>query len=362
MRKTTTSLQFNVTFYDADEISTKIMYINETVYEIENKTDIPAGGYSVPSDCNLVVVNNITIIDNADPTKNEAVFGPYYVRRDTEAPGVPTFTYEAICGGLVIRSLNATDNVDVASYEIQVNVSSFVTVTATQLASATGVWVDSKAFAFEGVLVLKLTDYAGNVANVTIRAEDYAGNKGNWSTPAQVSIPEGLWHPVTLQAKWNLISLPLIPASTARADILSLLLKQGAAGVKVIYEYDAVAGAWVTNPDTIEDGKGYWVYMKAYDVLIVQGTKTPAPPALPTTYHLYKGWNLAGFTSTEDKAASDYLESLESGSYFRWIYVWDPEDQNWSMIDTKPATSGTLSPGQAFWIYMYSEQDLVPPI
>jgi hypothetical protein len=60
--------------------------------------------------------------------------------------------------------------------------------------------------------------------------------------------------------------------------------------------------------------------------------------------------------------ASAYVESLETGSYFRWLYVWDSETQSWEMVDTNPSTSGQISPGQAFWIYLYKDQDLVPPI
>jgi hypothetical protein len=51
--------------------------------------------------------------------------------------------------------------------------------------------------------------------------------------------------------------------------------------------------------------------MKAYDVLIVQGRPTPTPPALPTTYHLIKKWNLVGYKETVSMNASAYLESLE---------------------------------------------------
>jgi hypothetical protein len=207
--------------------------------------------------------------------------------------------------------------------------------------------------------VLDLSGYAGKVANITIAAVDYGANEGIANTTySSTSILEGTWYPVALQYKWNLISLPLIPNSTAKADILSLILKQGAAGVTAIYEYSA--GAWAV-PTTMSDGKGYWIYMKAYDVLIVQGRKTPEPPALPTTYHLTTGWNLVGVTSTTTVNAAEYLESLEPGSYFRWIYVWDATAQSWSMVDTRAATAGNLYPGQGFMIYMYSEQDLVPP-
>ncbi|MEM1589358.1 MAG: hypothetical protein QW175_02945 [Candidatus Bathyarchaeia archaeon] len=92
------------------------------------------------------------------------------------------------------------------------------------------------------------------------------------------------------------------------------------------------------------------------------GLPTPEPPALPTTYHLPAGWCLAGFTETTNMAADAYLGSLEPASYFRWLYVWNAPTQSWIMVDTKSGQAGTLNPGQAFWIYLYKDQDLIPPI
>jgi hypothetical protein len=212
---------------------------------------------------------------------------------------------------------------------------------------------------FSGILVLNLANR--ETANITITAVDYGANEGP-GVSSLISVPKGTWYPVELQPKWNLVSLPLIPNSTSTADIYSLILKQGPAGVTVTYGFDNTAKTWIINPTTMTDGKGYWIYMKAYDVLIVQGLPTPEPPALPTTYHLPAYWCLVGFTETQSMNASRYVESLEPGSYFRWLYVWNATTQSWSMVDTKPATSGKLYPGQAFWIYMYKDQDLVPPI
>ncbi|MEM2263190.1 MAG: hypothetical protein QW160_03125, partial [Candidatus Bathyarchaeia archaeon] len=193
-----------------------------------------------------------------------------------------------------------------------------------------------------------------------IAAVDYGGNEGP-AVSTIISVPKGTWYPIVLHEGWNLVSLPLIPNNTATSSIYSLILKQGAAGVTVTYGFDNTAKSWIMNPTTMADGKGYWIYMKAYDVLIVQGLPTPEPPALPTTYHLPAGWCLAGFTETTSMEADVYLESLEPGS-FRWLYVWDAAAQSWTMVDTRPESTDLLAPGQAFWIYLYQDQDLIPPI
>ncbi|MEM2614496.1 MAG: hypothetical protein QXO15_09820 [Nitrososphaerota archaeon] len=362
MSGTVNSIQFNVTFSDPAGITEAYMYINGSIIDIGvagNKTWIPPGGYSVPTTVKLLVINNITLVDNTSPTRNKAVYGPYYIVRDVEKPGVPTFTYETICGGIIIRGLTATDNVAVNTYQVSIN-GTIIHVPADGLQATAMNTLTGGHITFSGCLVLNLASFSGKVASIRIRAVDYGGNFGDWSATVTVSIPAGEWYPIELERGWNLISLPLIPASTARSDVLSLILKQGAGGVTVLYEYDAATGTWIINPSTIKDGKGYWVHMKAYDVLVVQGRKTPEPPALPTSYRLEKGWNLVGFTSTSSKPANLYLGSLETNSFFKYIYVWDATSQSWTMIDGTSATS--LNPGQAFWIYMYKPQDLVPPI
>ncbi len=175
-----------------------------------------------------------------------------------------------------------------------------------------------------------------------------------------IDVPKGRWYPIELQPRWNLISLPLIPNSTSTIEIYSLILKQGASGVVVTYAYDHYTDNWILNPTTMQDGYGYWVYMKSYDVLIVQGIISPEPPATPTSYIYTENWVLAGYKSIYARNMTDYLSSLQPGSYFRYIYTWDAKMQKWVLIDTQ--SSVTLKPGQGFWIWMYKKQEFIPPL
>jgi hypothetical protein len=225
----------------------------------------------------------------------------------------------------------------------------------TTLGSVTGAL--NTSYAFNGALVLNLTNYAGYYANLTIRAVDVGGNVGNFSTPTVYTIPAGQWHPIVLQPSWNLIGLPLIPTDTSRAAVLSLILKQGASGV-IVYGYDSTTSEFALNPATMVDGKGYWIYMTAYDVMIVSGRTSSPPPALPPNYNLVTGWNLAGYKSTIGHSVTEYLSSLPTESRFTYIYLWDPSLQTWLMRQT----TYEMSPGQGFWIWMYSDQTLIPPI
>jgi hypothetical protein len=372
MRKTTTSLQFNVTFYDADDISSKVMYINGTIYEVDNKTFVPAGGYSVPSGCNLVVVNNITIIDNADPTRNEAVFGPYNIVRDVEAPSVPTFTYQAIQGGALIKGLTASDNVAIASFKVQVN-DTVITVDVAKLASTTMQWIGTDAVAFKGTLVLNLPTFGGKVANITICAEDYAGNAGGWSTPLLISVPEGLWCPIELWPGWNLISSPLVIApNTSVESFLSVMMASTSISdvVEIMWKYDpSTAPYWFAyipgvkdDIGTVDDGWGYWLKAKVHDVLIVQGWPCPAPPyieTMPPTYSVARGWNLIGYTSLTKGLNATYLESVD-GKYL-YILGWDAPNQKWITVFLVDKWLENLIPAQGYWIYMKEAGYIVPP-
>lgn len=367
MSATATGLNFTVMFTELHP-STNVTYIsNYTVTTTEyftNNTWFYSGAdawYNVTG-VNTVTINNITITDLAQPNNNTLVAGPYTIIRDQEGPTTPTYTVTEICGALIIKNLNSTDNVEVQKYEVYVNGSSFLNVTVTKLANTTLDWITPPAAlnascVFDGTLVLNLTNYAGGLANLTIRALDVGGNPSNFSTPHVYTISEGRWYPAQLQPEWNLIGLPLIPASTARADVLSLILKQGATGV-IVYGYNNATDQWILNPATMEDGRGYWIYMTAYDVMIVSGRIVPPPPSLPPNYYLTAGWVLADFKSIKAMNVSQYLSSLPTASYFTYIYVFDAATQTWSM----KSGGDMLQPGWGFWIFMYSDQTLIPPI
>jgi len=354
----TTWIRVNASFSNPATPITGKVYYNSTLWaNVTNGTNITTTQINVTS--SSYVVLKITLIDSAWPTPNNFT-RTWEIKRDKEKPSAPTFTVQPICSGAIIKALTATDNVGVLSFKVYVNGTPTVNVPLTSLQAQTLTSVGVHR-TFSGILVLNLTGYAGKKANITIAAVDYGGNEGP-AVSTIILVPKGTWYPIVLHEGWNLVSLPLIPNNTATSSIYSLILKQGAAGVTVTYGFDNTAKSWIMNPTTMADGKGYWIYMKAYDVLIVQGLPTPEPPALPTTYHLPAGWCLAGFTETTSMEADVYLESLEPGSYFRWLYVWDAAAQSWTMVDTRPESTDLLAPGQAFWIYLYQDQDLIPPI
>lgn len=371
MTATTTNVFVYAAFSNPSGFTGKV-YFNSTSYNFANNAYLPGYstlGYSV-SGSNLVVLN-ITLTDGALPNANFYT-NTWNIRRDTIAPSAPSYTKTTtICGGVVIYGLTATDNVGINNYNVYLNGSGPWALDPSDLGSSTLDWSNPFAsIANTTVVNLYWWGYMpGEVANVTIVVVDYGSNVGPANT-ILVTVPAGQWYPLELLPKWNLISLPLLPNSTATANIFSLLLSKGASGVNFAYSFDNVAKTWTLNPASMTDGNAYWIYMKAYDVLIVQGFPTNAPPGSPPAivqYDLKQGWNLAGFTETDSWYAPDYVASLQSTSvlqsYFRFVYAWDAESQNWFIIDlTGSYYPYYLYPGQGFYMYLYNDQVLIPPI
>jgi len=391
MKASTTTVSVAAAFYNLQPVTGSI-YFNSTAYVWSgNSTDnyyyysytfypdrVTSHGYPVTG-ANFLTVN-ITLTDASSPTPN--VFTQAWtVERDTIPPSAVTFgATKMICGGIIIPSLTATDNVGIDHYAFYLNGSSHW-LYPDDLNSSSLDWdgpFSGYMFAtVNNITVLELYEMynAGDVANITIAAVDYGSNMGPVST-LLVTVPAGVWYPIEMYPKWNLISLPLLPNSTATSDIYSLMLLNGAAGVKAAYSFDNTAKTWTLNPASMTDGNAYWINMKAYDVLIVQGYHISMPPGSPpaiTQYTYKQGWNLAGFTEDtwdiwdSGYYAYYYVASLQSTmvlqSYFRFAYSWNPYSQQWFTVDlTGSVWPYVFYPGQGFYMYLYNDQTLIPPI
>ena len=162
---------------------------------------------------------------------------------------------------------------------------------------------------------------------------------------------------VPLVTGWNLVSLPVVPASSDIKSILRPLLS--ANEVTAVWSYSVVSKSWsfykpTSTPTgtllTMQDGVGYWIYMTKPDTLIVGGYVI-APASLPPTYTLYNGWNLIGFKpqpNIENETVTQYLSSIVGLYDVNNVWVYDSIGGNWER-----AGGGTwLLPGQAMWIFI----------
>jgi hypothetical protein len=173
---------------------------------------------------------------------------------------------------------------------------------------------------------------AGTIAGTYVDANGYHGF---------LAIPL-----TSLSSGWNLISLPVQPANTAIATVLS-----GIAGAyEVVWAYPGQS--WkVYDPNdaggstltTMQAGMGYWIKMTSAKTLSVSG----AAPS--SSLSLSSGWNLVGYSGTSCATASTALSSLGSALQVSWGYpgqVW----QFYDPTNSGGSTLGNLCPGTGYWI------------
>ena len=386
MTSSTTSVAINVTVFDKGITSLRCftlaeMKVNDTVYDLGvNGTENNIVVFGTPgridvSDSNLLVIYWIDVIDEAGNEYN--LTGPIYIIRDTTPPSAPSFGFKQMLGGVELYNISATDNVGISGYKICINGNTFATVDKSTIESSMGIVYneneDDVLYAYDhGVLILNLSAYSDQVVNLSIRAIDYGSNVGNMTT-VSVKVFSGEWYPVELAKGWNLISLPLVPgwivngtASYGQVPVNKLLEFKLGGNVEAIYGWNATAQNWVivylsggmSEYPYLSDGQGYWFYAEDPAILIVQGYRQPpTTPPTPLMYDLYKGWNLVGFTSTSPMAASEYLSSLKAGTYFEYLFLY----QNGRLV-SQEVSETTFEPGEGFWLYMYENATLIPPL
>ena len=170
---------------------------------------------------------------------------------------------------------------------------------------------------------------------------------------------------IPLVAGWNLISLPIVPANTGIATVLA----SQAAGANLTIVWSYQSGVWksatlnsithvFSGPlSTMQDGRGYWIYMTKADNLFVLGAVFAPPPALPPSYALSIGWNLIGFKpqpavdlppSTTTVSVDTYLQSINTFYDTNNVWIYSNSGGTW----TRATGSTPLTPGTALWIYM----------
>jgi DNA-binding beta-propeller fold protein YncE len=166
---------------------------------------------------------------------------------------------------------------------------------------------------------------------------------------------------IPLVEGWNLISLPIVPVSTAIAKVLNDLIVGN--NFTIVWSYQS--GKWSSasfsngkvsgSLTTMQDGFGYWIYMTQPSNLKVLGYVVP-PVSSPPTYSLSAGWNLIGYKPEPDPTATEtvstYLTSI-TGSYDSnnvWVYT----SGSWARNPT------SLTPGEGMWILVTSSATLRP--
>ena len=158
---------------------------------------------------------------------------------------------------------------------------------------------------------------------------------------------------IPLTTGWNLVSLPVMPASTVITTVLSSINGH----YDLVYAYDGCTGAWQkydVNADPyandltdLDHTRGIWVRMTAPATLTVQGT---VPDSTPIS--LCSGWNLAGYPSSTARTLPGVLDGVP----FSLVYAYDAfaTGDPWQKYDTGGPSYGNsltgITPTRGYWI------------
>jgi len=166
---------------------------------------------------------------------------------------------------------------------------------------------------------------------------------------------------ITIDEKWNLLSLPLVPFDSDIENMLASLPEEAMDDLMSIWYYDRCSETWYVYDgngyeelEDIEDGNAYWFRMDypidgTYDWW-VWGTEMPEPEASPAEYAVCEGWNMVGFTSLTDYdafGANGYLWNWSSP--YPVVYGWTQGEwdvQGWDLI----VSPDDLVSTQGYWM------------
>ncbi len=162
---------------------------------------------------------------------------------------------------------------------------------------------------------------------------------------------------ISLATGWNLVSLPVHPASTNITHVLNSLTGQ----YSLVYAYNGcdVADPWkkydpnappyVNDLTQLDETRGFWIKMNMASTLTVTGTN-PSPQAIA----LCTGWNLVGYPRLQAQPIATALASI-AGRY-SLVYAYDASDTNdpWKKYDPNaPPYANDLTEmraGVGYWI------------
>jgi hypothetical protein len=155
-------------------------------------------------------------------------------------------------------------------------------------------------------------------------------------------------HVISLSGGWNFISLPVTPSNPSIDTVLSGISSH----VRIVWGFDNLTKVWKkwipggdhNSLDTMEGGKGYWLYLDSGATLVVSGSPGGSLSLTP-------GWNLVGYSGTDNTALSTALNSISS----KWESMWAWSQGLWSMkhaiYEGLPlSVLDHLHPDRAYWI------------
>jgi hypothetical protein len=204
------------------------------------------------------------------------------------------------------------------------------------------------------VTVTGLSLVDGQIYYFSVRAKN---NAGLWSGDGY---SDGITVDVDVEQKelhlytgWNLISLCLNTGDNTLSSVL-----QPISGLyRSVWFYDAASVNWRRYvPDgpalpgdlnSLETGEGYWIDMVEDATLTITGQEITS-----MSVQLYPGWNMVGYSLSDDKSLGDALFSI--ADKYNCILTYDSMTGSWSGyipgVPVPPNSLDHLESCSGYWI------------
>jgi RHS repeat-associated protein len=167
---------------------------------------------------------------------------------------------------------------------------------------------------------------------------------------------------LTLKPGWNFMSLPFIPTDGKISSIFSKLTfgtdyDQISRYNPAKNDFDNYNNNIQYNQfDTIEYGKGYFVYSPGSNNVTL--TVTGKQPVTSQALQLKSGWNLIGAPLTKDYIASQALNNLKQGVDYDRIVRYNSVTQLFENL----SAADLLKPGQSYYIHCLKDTTWAIPL
>ncbi len=208
--------------------------------------------------------------------------------------------------------------------------------------------------------------------NLKFYCVDALGNSNENDVDDEMFKVEGTAFNITLNKKWNLISVPLVMLNDSIDDVFADV----ADTVDSVWTFDGTdwfvytPGPAVDTLTEMQPGWGYWVYSSNDSVLLIGGSLF-SPATTPVTKDITYGWNLIGYWGTEGETEYDgpdgvgkpaYCELYSLGgdlfdkqfaSLWTWWQPYNPSVVELSNVDN-------MDPGAGYWLWTAQEGEFIP--
>lgn len=167
-------------------------------------------------------------------------------------------------------------------------------------------------------------------------------------------------NPVPVVTGWNLVSIPVTPASTAVADVLSTIDGH----YDTVHAFDTQTETWLTYqvgapPEAntlteIDETMGFWIRATDSADLMPPGC---VPTSTDTPMHV--GWNLVGYPSYTARPVTETLSSI--AGLYDMVCAFEPLDSAdpWKRYDSNVAAEfndlGEMGPAGGHWVRMLED-------